>query len=147
MKFVSSAAFAAVGIALLSSQAFADTTVKVDMVGEGGGAMSYKVDQATIPAGKVKFVVTNTAMTEAHEMVLVKLKSADQAIPLIKSKHRVDESKLKSLGEVADLQPGKSGELDVNLKPGTYVILCNIKGHYESGMSSKLTVTDKAASN
>ncbi len=141
MKFVFSAAFAAAGLALLSTQALADATVKVDMVGEGGGAMSYKVDQPTIPAGKVKFVVNNMSMTENHEMVLIKLKSADQAIPLIKAKHRVDESKLKSVGEVADLQPGATGELDANLKPGEYMIMCNIKGHYEAGMWSKLTVT------
>jgi uncharacterized cupredoxin-like copper-binding protein len=147
MKFSFSAAFAAAGLALLSTQAFADTTVTVDMVGEGGGAMSFKVDRPEVPAGKIKFVVTNTSMTENHEMVLVKLKSADQAIPLVKAKHRVDESKLKSVGEVADLKPNDSGELNVSLKPGTYMIMCNIKGHYEAGMWSKLVVKDGSASN
>jgi uncharacterized cupredoxin-like copper-binding protein len=147
MKFSFSAAVAAAGLALLSTQALADTTVAIDMVGEGGGAMSFKVDKPEIPAGKVKFVVTNTSMTENHEMVLVKLKSADQAIPLISAKHRVDESKLKTMGEVADLKPNDSGELDVSLKPGTYMILCNIKGHYEAGMWSKLTVKAGAAAN
>lgn len=141
MKLLTKAALVAGGFVLLSSQAFADTTVKVEMVGEGGGAMSYKVDQGTIPAGKVKFLVTNSSMTENHEMVLIKLKSANDAIPLIKDKHRVDEKKLKSLGEVADVKPGANGELDVTLKPGNYMILCNIKGHYEAGMWSKLTVT------
>lgn len=141
MKLFLNAAFAAAGLALLSTQALADTTVKVEMVGEGGGAMSYKVDQPSIPAGKVKFMVTNTSMTENHEMVLIKLKSADAAIPLIAAKHRVDEKQLKSMGEVPDVKPGANGELDVTLKPGDYVILCNIKGHYEAGMWSKLTVT------
>jgi uncharacterized cupredoxin-like copper-binding protein len=74
-------------------------------------------------------------------MVLVKLKSADEKIPLNTAKHRVDEKQLKSLGEVADLKPGGDGQLKAKLTPGTYLLLCNIKGHYEAGMQAKLTVT------
>lgn len=147
MKSVFNAAFAAAGLALLATQAFADTTVKVEETGEGGSAMAIKVDQSTIPAGKVKFVVTNAAMAEEHEMVLIKLKSPNQELPLNTAKHRIDEAKIKSMGEVADLKPSDTGELKVDLKPGTYVLLCNLKGHYEAGMWAKLSVTEKTASN
>jgi uncharacterized cupredoxin-like copper-binding protein len=27
------------------------------------------------------------------------------------------------------------------LKPGTYELMCNVKGHYEAGMHTVLTVT------
>jgi uncharacterized cupredoxin-like copper-binding protein len=70
-------------------------------------------------------------MTEDHEMVFVKLKSADQKVPLIRSKHRVDEKQLKSRSEVK-----------AKMAPGSYLLLCNIKGHYEAGMQAKLTVTE-----
>lgn len=126
---------------MLAGPALADTTIKVTESGEGGEAMSLVLDPPAVKAGPVVFQVKNDAMTEEHEMVVVKLKSADQKIPLNKSKHRVNESKLKSLGEVSDLKPGANGSLKVDLKPGTYLLFCNIKGHYEAGMQAKLTVT------
>jgi len=86
-------------------------------------------------------MVHNDAVTENHEMLLVKLKSAEQSVPVIAAKHRIDEKQLKSLGEVSDLKPGKDGQLTATLDPGAYLLLCNIKGHYEAGMHAKLTVT------
>jgi uncharacterized cupredoxin-like copper-binding protein len=141
MNIVSRSVFAAAATLLLSGSAFAATTaVNVMLMGEGGGPMKIEIDKAAIPSGDVVFNVANHAMTEQHEVVLVKLKSADQTIPLDTKKHRVDEKQLKSLGEVADLQPSDTGTLKAKLKPGTYLLLCNIKGHYEAGMSTKLTV-------
>ena len=126
---------------LVSAPAFAATTIKVTEGGEGGGPMTLVMDQTTVKAGEAVFHVHNDAMSEQHEMVLVKLKSADEKIPLNTAKHRVDEKQLKSLGEVADLKPGGDGQLKAKLTPGTYLLLCNIKGHYEAGMQAKLTVT------
>lgn len=126
---------------LLSTQAFAASTIMVKEDGEGGGPMTITLDRTTVPAGEVTFKVHNDAMTEDHEMVLIKLKSADQTIPVNAAKHRVDESKLKSLGEVADLKAGKDGQLKVKLAAGDYLLLCNIKGHFEAGMKAHLTVT------
>lgn len=68
----------------LAPQAFAATAINVIEDGEGGGPMSLKMDQSIIKAGEVVFSVHNAAMTEEHEMVLVKLKSADQKITVIK---------------------------------------------------------------
>jgi uncharacterized cupredoxin-like copper-binding protein len=79
-------------------------------------------------------------MTEDHEMVFVKLKSADQKVPLIRSKYRVDEKQLKSRSEVSDLKPGANGQLKAKMAPGSYLLLCNIKRHYEAGMQAKLMV-------
>ena len=143
MNMITRAALAAAGLLLLSANAFAAaTTVNVMLMGEGGGGMKIEVDKASIPGGDVVFNVANHAMTEQHEMILVKLNSADQQIPLNLKKHRVEEKQLKTLGEVAELQPSDTGSLKAKLKPGTYMLLCNIKGHYEAGMWTKLTVTN-----
>ncbi|MBP2549459.1 putative cupredoxin-like copper-binding protein [Neorhizobium galegae] len=125
----------------LSTEAFAASTIMVKEDGEAGGPMTISLDHASVPAGDVIFKVHNDALSEEHEMVLVKLKSADETVPVNAAKHRVDESKLKSLGEVADLKAGKDGQLKVKLAPGNYLLLCNIKGHFEAGMKAKLTVT------
>ncbi len=132
------AALAAIG---LSAPAFAATTVKVVEGGEGGGPMTLSLDQSTVKAGDIIFAVHNDAVSEAHEMVLVRLKTPDEEVAVVAAKHRVDEKALKSLGEVSDLKPGADGMLKAKLKAGTYLLLCNIKGHYEAGMHAKLTVT------
>lgn len=143
LKFSSLAVFVAAtsAIAMFSPPALAAATVKVIESGEGGGAMTLKLDPPTANPGAVTFNVHNDAVTEEHEMVLVKLKSADQKIPFNAKKDRVDEKRLKSLGEVSELKPGADGKLTVDLKAGTYLLLCNIKGHYSAGMHGLLTVS------
>lgn len=130
-----------VAMLCLASPALAATVVKVTESGEAGGPMTLKVDQATIKAGDVVFKVHNDAATEEHEMVLLKLDSPDQEIPVIKGKNRVDEKDLRSIGEVSDLKPGADGMLKAKLKPGAYLLICNIKGHFEAGMHTSLTVS------
>jgi uncharacterized cupredoxin-like copper-binding protein len=131
----------ALALFVAATPAVAASTVRVVEAGEAGEPMTLTLDQSMVPAGDTTFLVHNDATTEEHEMVLVKLTSPDQSIAVIKSKHRVDEKALKSLGEVADLKPGADGQLKARLVPGTYVLLCNIKGHYEAGMHAMLTVT------
>ena len=84
--------------------------------------MHIKLDQASIKAGNVVLDVTNDAMTESHELVLVKLGKPNQKISVNKDKHRVDESKLSSIGEVSNLKAGAHGKLAANLKPATYAV-------------------------
>jgi uncharacterized cupredoxin-like copper-binding protein len=137
---------AGIGLALLGLVAAAPasaaaTSVNVSLTGEGTGQMGIAVDQASVPAGKVTFVVKNNATTESHEMVVIALPSPDAELPYDAAKQRVTESKVKSMGEVSDLKPGASKSKTLTLKPGSYKLICNMKGHYMAGMSAVLTVT------
>lgn len=132
----------AFAIVCLATPAFAATMVKVTEGGEAGGPMTLTLDHSTIRAGETTFLVHNDAITEEHEMVLVKLKSADQQIVVDAAKGRINEKTLKSMGEVSELKPGFEGQLKAKLAPGSYALLCNIKGHYKAGMHAMLTVTD-----
>jgi uncharacterized cupredoxin-like copper-binding protein len=144
--------------------AFADTTVKVslwdkgpdsmmmddvhmkmmgkmDMPMMGMGMMGVTLDQTTIPAGKVTFVATNDSKGTIHEMLVAPVPEGSTELPYVVDENRVAEEDAKYLGEVAELDPGKSGELTVDMAPGTYIVFCNVPGHFINGMWTVLTVT------
>jgi uncharacterized cupredoxin-like copper-binding protein len=135
---------AATVVLALSSAAFAATPaqiIQVSLLGEAGQPMSVKLDSTAIKAGPVEFDVSNDAVGTDHEVILVALKSADQKITADTKKHRVDEGKLKSLGEAGGLKPGDKKVLKATLKPGvTYALICNHKNHFELGMATRFTV-------
>jgi len=70
----------------------------------------------------------------------VKTSLPPSRLPYLSTGDRIEEDKLQSVGEVADLRPGASGQLRLRLKAGTYVLLCNEPGHYRAGMTSTLVV-------
>ncbi|WP_131114440.1 sulfocyanin-like copper-binding protein [Lichenihabitans psoromatis] len=124
-----------------ATAAFADTVVKVRLTGESHEKMGLEATPSSVPAGKVEFDVTNAAMKTGHEMILVKLASKSETLPLDPAKHRIDEKAIKSLGEVSNLKAGAVGVLKASVTPGDYMLICNIKGHYEAGMAAPFTVT------
>jgi uncharacterized cupredoxin-like copper-binding protein len=114
--------------------------VHISLQGEADQPMSVKLDATAIKAGKVTFEVVNDAFGTDHEVVLVELSSANQKISADPKKHRINEAKLKSLGEVGGLKPGDKGILTATLKPGvSYALICNHKSHYELGMATRFT--------
>lgn len=104
--------------------------------------MGITADKTTVPAGAVTFVVTNDSKTDIHEMVVSPVADINTALPYDKDRMKVDEDAAGHLAEVAELEPGQSGTLTINMKPGIYILYCNIPGHYELGMWTLLTVTE-----
>ena len=156
----------AVVIAAVTAATFAFTlggssgpVVNVSLTDSGGpmgegdgpmhpGAMGLKADHATVPHGTVTFVVTNTGAV-SHEMVILPLPASQAAgTRPFDGQAKVDETGV--LGEVSNsggegagegIKPGAEGRLTMVLAPGQYELICNLAGHYVSGMYSKLTVT------
>lgn len=95
-------------------------------------------DAQHVKAGQVTFEVTNSSKSMVHEMVVAKV-DANKLPPYDAANAKVDEESFESLGEVPELDPGKSGSVSLKLEPGTYVLFCNIPGHYMGGMWSVVT--------
>jgi uncharacterized cupredoxin-like copper-binding protein len=102
--------------------------------------MGIKINKKTVPHGKVTFKVTNKAKELLHEMLVAPVKDENAVLPYIDKDNRVDEEASGDLGEVSELAPGKSGELTLDLKPGLYILFCNVTGHYGAGMWTTIKV-------
>jgi uncharacterized cupredoxin-like copper-binding protein len=120
-----------------------DTTTKgtpvVVVVGDTQGTdgpMTMEVAPTTAPAGDVTFTVRNTG-TIKHEMVVLKTDTPYDQLAVTAG--RVSEK--DSVGEVGDVEPGKSGSVTLKLAAGNYVLVCNIKDHYSMGMRAAFTVS------
>ena len=107
----------------------------------GMGHMAIRTDHASVKAGEVHFDVTNWSQGIVHEMLVVAVDNPDAPLPFDYNTGRVPEDQIKSLGEVTDLSPNATGTLDVNLTPGSYLLICNVPGHYAAGMVAELTVS------
>ena len=103
--------------------------------------MGIKVSQANAPAGVVSFKVTNTSKDNVHEMVLFSLADPSQPLPYKADENKVDEGKAGYKGEVEELDPGKSGTFTTALRPGKYLLACNVAGHFAGGMWTAFEVT------
>ena len=143
---------------MIASPALAATTIHVDMgdtgasgpmptgLGHGmGGDMSkatmfIKLDRKSVPAGEVTFEAKNSSKNLVHEMIVAPLNSADEILPYDGSETEVNEEKAGYIGEVEEVDPGKTGTATLDLKPGEYILYCNLPGHYMAGMWTILTV-------
>ncbi len=101
--------------------------------------MRIVVDNVALKPGRVTLHANNQSKTLEHE-VLIARDNGGAELPFDAAKDRVVESRAHSLGEISELKPGHSGSLTLNLKAGTYVLFCNVPGHYKDGMHVKLVV-------
>jgi uncharacterized cupredoxin-like copper-binding protein len=95
----------------------------------GGAATEIKADlkewgielsQTEVPAGKVKFVVANAGKF-SHDLVV--------------------EDASGVVGKTSTFKADAGPQtLEVDLKPGTYKVICDITGHADKGMTTSLTV-------
>lgn len=120
----------------------------------GMGMMRIFVSPATVAAGPVSFRVLNTGAL-VHELVVLPLPVEQFAGRRLSGPDgKVDET--GSLGEASHscaadrgdeqapdygIAPGTVGWTTITLAPGRYELICNIAGHYVSGMYAELDVT------
>jgi uncharacterized cupredoxin-like copper-binding protein len=103
---------------------------------------TYSPSDATAKAGSVTINAPNVGQL-VHELVLAKTNADPADLPTTPD-GAVDEAKLEArgedAGEIADVEAQDSKKGTFKLKPGRYVMFCNIPGHYAQGMYGTLTV-------
>lgn len=106
--------------------------VEWKIMAPGGGTIG------PLKAGEVKFDVHNDGTTQ-HEFVVIKTDADPGALPVEDAKVN-EETAGESPGEADDIDPGQSKTATMRLEPGKYVFICNVPGHYLSGMRGALVV-------
>jgi uncharacterized cupredoxin-like copper-binding protein len=93
----------------------------------------------TLKAGVFDFLVTNHGPV-SHELLLVRVPKT--GLPMRADGITIDEDALgrNLVGNLDPAAPGTLRHLRARLGRGQYVLLCNMSGHYMSGMSSPLRV-------
>ncbi len=110
-----------------SGESAESTSTTEETTASGGGGETVDISEtefsldpseATVPAGEVTFAVTNDGGI-THNL-------------------EVEGNGVEEITD--DLDPGASGELTVDLEPGTYEMYCAIGDHADQGMEGEVTV-------
>ena len=110
--------------------------------GEGDVDVSLRDDAvelspATADAGSVTFAATNDG-TVTHEIEVFSGDVDPSTLPIENNVASTDG--LQLIDEIEDITPGSSADLTIDLETGTYVVMCNLPGHFEQGMYASLEV-------
>lgn len=112
------------------------------MMGRGFmGMMSVRTNVTSVKAGTVTFDVSNLSRSLVHEIIVVAVENSAAPLPYDYATGEVPEKQVKVLGETEELPPNAEKTVALDLKPGSYLLICNVPGHYASGMWAPLTVT------
>lgn len=113
--------------------------------GDGGttvkeGDFFIEPGATSAPAGKMRFDILNEG-PQTHEFVIFKTNLDPAKLPL-NDDGTVDEegAGVKHIDEIEDIAACTSESLSTNLAAGNYVFICNLPGHYASGMHTGFTV-------
>ena len=133
----------AAGLLIATACSGSPDTAATGVAGDGTIVTTEKdfgiaLEETSTPAGSTTFDITNDGPS-THEFVVFKTDLAEDALPVDGS--TVDEANLDLVDEAEDIAPGVGTSLTVDLEPGSYVVICNVEGHYAAGMHAALTVT------
>lgn len=103
----------------------------------------------TVAAGKVTLDVSNEGAIE-HEVVVIPTNLDSGDLPTDAEGSAVEEGAIVPHGDGhgggemdhagVHFDTGKSGKVSLDLMPGTYALVCNLPGHYASGMHANFEV-------
>ena len=88
-------------------------------------------------AGSVTFRVANDGATD-HEFVVVRSDAAPDELPTAAG--HADETQIEVVGRIDTFAGGQTRDATLDLAAGSYLLICNLPGHYQLGMTVAFTV-------
>jgi uncharacterized cupredoxin-like copper-binding protein len=159
MKLLKLTMPAAALTALLSTAAIAEPVVTVTLIdkmganttdvpemgmGMGGdmamAKMGVNASPSQVRPGPVTFKVTNLASQIIHEVIVARLPEGTEKLPYDETTALVKEDSLQAFGALKEIEPTRTAAMTVTLKPGKYLLYCNLPGHYMAGMWTVIEV-------
>jgi uncharacterized cupredoxin-like copper-binding protein len=117
--------------------AFQGTPIKGGKVTVAGTEFKFQPAALTTKPGKVQVTLDNKG-SAPHEIVFLKT-NTDEAGLKPGTDGKVPEQ--GKVGEVSEIPGGQTKTATVTFKkPGHYVFVCNVPGHYQGGMHGTLVV-------
>ena len=116
----------------------AGTMIDVKL-GEDGGTLFLRPSVTSTASGTVTFAVTNSGAMP-HQFVILKTDTPASKLP---AGDGGTAREIGRLGGIPDMAPGSPTQYLTfeQLRPGAYVLLCNVPGHYGLGQFAAFTVT------
>jgi len=117
------------------------------MMGPSPMMFGLTASPTSVPAGRVTFVATNYGRLN-HEFLVLPMAAYGLGTRPAGADGKINES--SSLGEASKfcaagagngISPGARSWVTLNLRPGTYELLCDMPWHYADGMYASFTVT------
>lgn len=109
-------------------------TVQVDL-----DEFSVTPSAETAPPGPVRFEVTNVGGIP-HEFLVIRTDVDPDALPVEGGRVNEDDPGLEVVTRIQQFAPNNTQETGAALEAGRYVLICNIPGHYDAGMTVGFTV-------
>jgi uncharacterized cupredoxin-like copper-binding protein len=99
----------------------------------------FSLDAApgTHTTGTVTFTIRNGGPS-VHAMTIIRSDVAADALPV--ENGLIPEGQVDVVDEETDIPPGADATLSTTLDAGSYILVCNLPAHYESGMYAAFTV-------
>jgi uncharacterized cupredoxin-like copper-binding protein len=91
--------------------------------------MAFTLSKRTVPKGTVVFQVVNRGVLP-HDFVVLRTNIAPGKLPVVGQRAR----EVGRVGKTPVLGRGETHRLTLTLRPGKYVLICNVPGHYRAGM-------------
>ena len=100
---------------------------------------SLTLSKAKVTTGKIAFSVHNNSEIDEHEFIVVQTPLPANQLPALIAP-QVSEDVLIIRGRLEPLPPGATRTLTLRLETGHYVLLCDLPGHFQKGMSADINV-------